>query len=389
MDSSPRVLWITGRHPPLPGGMAASSARQAASLRHRRVSLDVIAFTLADLRTQPSTDYPDGGTDYHLSRTAQPARTAQQAWHIVLQEHARRPYTHVVGFGAGRPGHIAVTFAAWLGLPSTVLVRGNDFDQDWFDARRGFWVRESLARADRIGAVSPDLVRRILSMFPDRDVRFTPNGINASLWTLLPDDRRRAAETRGRIVPNGRRIVGFFGELKYKKGLAFWLGALRESGLLDETALLIVGDKIDDEAAQVLDDPALAPISLRLPYTESDRLAGLYAACDFVCLPSLSEGMPNVLLESMAVGVTPIVSDAGAMAEMVKDGETGFVFPALDRSAAAAATARALRLSPEERRRMGERARAFATQNFSVEKETDALCALLFGEAHHGPSPAA
>ena len=84
-----------------------------------------------------------------------PGMAAQRAWLLVQQQHAVTPYTCVVGFGATFPGYVAVTFAAWLGRPSLVLVRGNDFDRDWFDPRRGSMVRESLDRAISIGDGSP------------------------------------------------------------------------------------------------------------------------------------------------------------------------------------------------------------------------------------------
>jgi glycosyltransferase involved in cell wall biosynthesis len=72
---------------------------------------------------------------------------------------------------------------------------------------------------------------------------------------------------------------------------------------------------------------------MHVPFSSRKRLPGLYKACDFVALPSHFDGMPNVLLEAMALGVVPIVSDAGAMGDIVEDGRTGFVFPADDRQA--------------------------------------------------------
>ena len=69
-------------------------------------------------------------------------------------------------FGAGRAGFTAVTFASWLDCPSLVLVRGNDFDQDWFDPARGFWIKQAMTRATLVGVVAPDLSKRIQALFP-------------------------------------------------------------------------------------------------------------------------------------------------------------------------------------------------------------------------------
>lgn len=353
--------------------MAASCGRQVEGLRRFGIWVDVIAFTSRESRMTMQINHRDGGTDYILSRRVRQGLTAQQAWSIVLSENIRLPYTYVVGFGANHPGHMAVTFAAWLGLASLVQVRGNDFDRDWFEPGRGAWVREALSRASVVGAVAPDLVKRIKSLFPASDVRFIPNGVDVDAWELLPGDAALRDETRSELVDNGRRIIGIFGELKFKKGIPFWLGALRDTGLMDQVALLIVGKIMDEETEQILDDPALAPPSLKVSFTNRDKLPGLYAACDFITLPSWIEGMPNVLLEAMSLGVAPIVSDAGAMGDMVKDGDTGFVFPVGDRRAAASATARALRLDDGERAAMGTRAREFVSRVFSIEKEAEAL----------------
>ncbi len=47
-------------------------------------------------------------------------------------------------------------------------------------------------------------------------------------------------------------------------------------------------------------------------------------------LPSLEEGIANVVLEAMALGVPVISTDCGGMNEVVKHGETGWLIPVLN-----------------------------------------------------------
>ncbi|GAA4556759.1 glycosyltransferase family 4 protein [Pseudonocardia xishanensis] len=54
------------------------------------------------------------------------------------------------------------------------------------------------------------------------------------------------------------------------------------------------------------------------------------AAADVFVLPSQDEGLPMALLEAMAWGLVPVVSTAGAMGEVVRDGENGLIVPAGD-----------------------------------------------------------
>ena len=356
--------------------MAVSCARQVDGLRARDVPLDVVAFGPPSVSVGVGASSRDGGTDYRLSRANAAGLAEQRAWRLVQEQHAAAPYGVAVGFGAGLPGHVAATFAAWLGVRSAVLVRGNDFDRDWFDPRRLPLVQGALSRATAIGAVSVEKVERIRALFGGRDVRWTPNGVDPSRWELLPADRRVRDETRAELAEGGRRVVGLFGEMKFKKRVPLWLGALRDAALVERVALLIVG-RIGDETQQILDDPALAPRHRRLPFAAPERLPGLYAACDFVAIPSMFDGMPNVLLEAMAAGVVPITSDAGAMGDVIADGETGFLFAAEDRAAAAAATAQALALSDEELAAMSQRVKAHAAEHFSVDRELGVLADLL------------
>lgn len=361
--------------------MAVSALRQVQGLRRRGLRVDVIAFTETDPRIQVNTLARDGGVDHHLSRAPRRGLTAQRAWNLISQGQGSGPYSAVVGFGAGMPGYLAVTYAAWLGCRSLVLVRGNDFDQDWFELHRSLWVREALSRASVIGVVSHEMIRRIRSLFPNQVVRFIPNGVDISSLELLPPDEALRTEIRARMATDGRSVVGLFGELKYKKGVPFWLAAIREAGLIDRMALLVVGKWVDEETQMIFNEPQLAPPSMHVPFSSRKRLPGFYKACDFVALPSHFDGMPNVLLEAMALGVLPIVSDAGAMGEIVEDGRTGFVFPAGDRRAAAGATARALGLDANRRAAMAKEAAESISERFSLERETDALCEVLLSDS--------
>lgn len=47
------------------------------------------------------------------------------------------------------------------------------------------------------------------------------------------------------------------------------------------------------------------------------------------CFPSYTEGMPNAVLEAMAVGLPIVCSDAGGLRDIMEDGKTGILFTAL------------------------------------------------------------
>jgi len=59
----------------------------------------------------------------------------------------------------------------------------------------------------------------------------------------------------------------------------------------------------------------------------SDEVFAILQKMDISVLPSLSEGMPNTLLESMAAGLPVVATAVGGTVEVVKDGETGYLVP--------------------------------------------------------------
>jgi glycosyltransferase involved in cell wall biosynthesis len=55
--------------------------------------------------------------------------------------------------------------------------------------------------------------------------------------------------------------------------------------------------------------------------------AQLPAAFDVAVLASLSEGLPNTVMEAMAASAPVIATAVGGVPELIKDGETGFLIP--------------------------------------------------------------
>ncbi len=357
--------------------MAVSCARQVEGLRRRGHVVDVCVFSLGKKEdfVLPPNSIVEGGENWFFRLSGNHGYVAQTAWRQVKTEFEDRRWNWITGFGANFPGFTATVFADWLGVKSLVLVRGNDFDRDLFDPRYGYWVNESLSRAHAIGTVSNEASEKIIRLFHRKNVRWVPNGVDFENLRLLMRDKEIGTKVRGELSGgNGskRPVIGLFGDLKDKKGIPLWHEALRESGLTELIGFLVVG-LMDEETSQIIRDPGLTPHAHIVNFCSREDLPGYYSACDFVALPSIFEGMPNVLLEAMALGKIPIVSNAGAMGEIVTEGKNGFVFPAGDWAASAGAVTRALNLSASERTIFGRKAAADVRRRFPPGKELTAL----------------
>lgn len=101
----------------------------------------------------------------------------------------------------------------------------------------------------------------------------------------------------------------------------------------------------------------------------------LYGAFDIGLQASISEGLPNAVLEASAAGLPIVATDAGSTAEIVLDGVTGFVVPVSDESAMFDRLGQ-LAISPELRAALGAAGRERTAAVFGMDRfvaETVAL----------------
>jgi glycosyltransferase involved in cell wall biosynthesis len=95
-----------------------------------------------------------------------------------------------------------------------------------------------------------------------------------------------------------------------------------------------------------------------------DDMVPFYAESDCVVLPSYREGMPKTLLEAASMGLPAITTDVPGCRQAVVDGETGLLCHVRDATALAAAMRCMLFLTPEQRARMGNKARERVVREF-------------------------
>lgn len=88
---------------------------------------------------------------------------------------------------------------------------------------------------------------------------------------------------------------------------------------------------------------------------------------DVLLLPSLNEGIANVVLEAMALGLLVISTDCGGMSEVVKDQETGWLVPVRDPNAIADAIMEVSMTSGVELQSIMQNAHDFVKTEFNAE----------------------
>ncbi len=244
-------------------------------------------------------------------------------------------YAFPDGFAAGR-------IAADLGKPYALSLRGSDIHVLTRFRGRRERIRRVLAGAAVVVAVSEDLARaaRDLGAEPAH-VRVVPNGVEVEKFTGR--DRDAARKALG-LRPEERLILSV-GRLAEVKGFDLLLRAFAELSRAADAPMrcVILGEGPSRRSLSAIAGALGVAGSVDMPgWVEPSKLPDWYAAADAFVLLSVSEGCPNVVVESLASG-TPVVATAvGGIPEMVRDGVNGFLVGERSSEAAAGALRRAL-----------------------------------------------
>jgi glycosyltransferase involved in cell wall biosynthesis len=154
----------------------------------------------------------------------------------------------------------------------------------------------------------------------------------------------------------------YVGRISKEKNLDVIGAAWRELREAHESIqLAFVGD-----GPYVSELRAAYPEAVFTGYLSGEALATAYASSDIFLFPSTTDTFGNVLLEAQAAGLPAVVSNAGGPRELVEDGVTGYVTPALDSAAFAEAVAKLI-CDPALRKQMGMAGHAAVqTRNWAV-----------------------
>lgn len=150
-----------------------------------------------------------------------------------------------------------------------------------------------------------------------KEVRVIPNGIDVNLFE--PIDRTVARAALG--LPQKQKIMltGSFNLKSERKGWPYLESVMQDRFFRDVRFMAYGTDNGRPDQ--------LLPFELQmLGYINDERLLRLYySAADVFVLSSLADNLPNVLIESIACGTPCVAFDAGGIADVVRNGITGFL----------------------------------------------------------------
>ncbi len=221
-------------------------------------------------------------------------------------------------------------------------------------------------------------------------------GLNPDRLTVIPNGVDQARFEGAQPLPRAQLGVSedapltlFVGRLVPQKGIEELLRAARVvSARRPFWRLLIAGDGPlrDRLAALSRDEPALAAAVRWLG--PRDDVPRLLRSADILVLPSLWEGMPNVVLEAMAAGLPVLGTQVEGTEELVVPGQTGWLVPPGDSEALAAALLEAID-NPTDLKARGERGRLRVRERYSQQQVVaayDRLWSTILGYQDSDPT---
>lgn len=315
----------------------------------------------------------EGITTHALVMSRQPSLVADVrsllAWVVLL----RRIRPDLLSVGTPKAGLLGGVAGRLTPIPHRVyLLRGLRLETTTGLMRRVLELMErlSIASTHHVLAVSPSLrIRAIeLGLVAESRIRVlgagSSNGVNLEVFDrgrFVEAERSELSRRLGLV--EGVPVVGFVGRLTADKGMRV-LAAARKilAGREVDHQLLIVGGLEDESSSEAYGGAPGAGRPAVITGHVSDP-ESYYQVMDILCLPTLREGFPNVVLEAAAAGVPTVTTNATGAIDSVVDGETGLI--AQSGSAGSLADQLATLLSDGDRRRaMGHQAVRHVAENF-------------------------
>jgi len=278
----------------------------------------------------------------------------------------------------------AAWFARWsrLAAPVRVLV-DTIHSSSTGTLGRKLGYRFSNWLPDKVTAVSHAAAETHLAarMVSKEKLLVLPNGVDIELWR---PDAAVCNAVRRRLGLDNKFLWFAAGRLEPVKDYPTLLRAMVD--LPQPARLVIAGAGPEENDLRRLTHELGLESRVQFLGFEPDVRTWMQAADAFV-QSSLWEGLPMGLLEAAACALPAVATAVAGTSEALIDGQTGFLARPGSALALSAAMLRMMRIPPEDRRAIGERARQHTADHFSIDAVLDRWEAFYVDMLHRNLTP--
>lgn len=255
------------------------------------------------------------------------------------------------------PDGFAAVLLGWLtGTPVIVHAIGTDinvYTQSFLRRKLILW---SLKKCFKIISVSEALKKRMIEIgVPSEKIDVIYNGVDRSVFSL----KKNCTD-----LTYQQKLILYVGNLKKEKGLSELIEAYR-SVKNDKLSLVIIGDGLyKKELLRQIEKYDLKQVKLMGSQPPS-VVADWMNRATVLCLPSYNEGVPNVVLESIACGLPVVATDVGGIPEIIVSEEYGLMLKRRDSRQLAERLTEALN-KKWDKKKIAEYSKKFSWEPFNM-----------------------
>lgn len=326
-----KILVINHEFPPVGGGAATASKHIIEHLMQTNEKIEVITSAFNGLPFEEEINNYTINRVYAGRRRADAGSVLEYTLFVInggifLNKHIEKIKPDLVyAFFTLPAGLIALFLKKVHRIPYFVFLRG--IDVPGFYGGGYSWLNKALTplikyiwiNADKVIANSQGLKELACADFKKKPVYVIPNGINTA--EFYPARQKKT----NRLIK-----ILYVGRLSKQKGLRYLLDAI---AIINKTAgpdfvLEIVGE--GPERKRLIKKSSKLNILDKVIFSgwsNRDGILSKYQDADVFVSVALAEGMPNTILEAMAVGLPVVVSDIPPHKELIIANKNGIFVP--------------------------------------------------------------
>jgi glycosyltransferase involved in cell wall biosynthesis len=239
------------------------------------------------------------------------------SWNMLLRSKDTDAYVFFTETGLSLPMTVAKVRnkqIIWL-LPSS-MKKMTEHNHDFPDLMLIHLQSLAYVIADKIVLYSPNLIKEWnVRQYSDKILIAHEHFVDTDTFTLTVSLSDRPL------------TIGFIGRLSEEKGILNFVQALPEvlNDRRDLDVLIGGHGPLEETIAGFLKDENLTGRVTCTGWLSHEDLPEYLNKLRLIVLPSYTEGLPNIVLEAMMCGTPVLATKVGAIPDIIKDRETGFI----------------------------------------------------------------